>query len=109
MDPQRRKEAQEQAALCHVFGNTLRVLIVWALSDREMSVSAISEAIQASTQNTSQHLRLMKDKGILKSRRAGNAVYYRIAPNGLREKCPLLLQGVTKGSENHIRQGDDTQ
>ncbi len=32
------KSAQSQAELCSVFGNPSRVLILWALGERELSV-----------------------------------------------------------------------
>jgi DNA-binding transcriptional ArsR family regulator len=55
-------------------------------------VSEIASAIDCSLQNTSQHLRLMKDKNILASRRAGQTIYYRIRPNKSMEGCQLLFQ-----------------
>ncbi|MFH1634156.1 MAG: metalloregulator ArsR/SmtB family transcription factor [Chloroflexota bacterium] len=89
--------AKERAKLCQVFGNVQRVLIVWALGDKEVSVGDIASAIDASLQNTSQHLRLMKDKGILESRRDGQTVYYRVADNERVRSCNVLL---------HMRESD---
>jgi DNA-binding transcriptional ArsR family regulator len=84
--------AESQADICGVFGNANRVLILWALGKREMSVGEIASAIDCSLQNTSQHLRLMKDKDILASRREGQTIYYRIKQNKLMEGCRLLIQ-----------------
>ncbi len=86
--------AKDRAQLCSVFGNPSRVLIVWALGERELSVSDIALAIECSLQNTSQHLRLMRDKGILLSRRDGNAVYYRINDTKLLTHCDLIQRAV---------------
>lgn len=88
--------AERQAEICGVFGNANRVLILWALGEQEMSVGEIASAIDCSLQNTSQHLRLMKDKNILASRREGQTIYYRIKHNELMEGCRLLLQGFSK-------------
>jgi DNA-binding transcriptional ArsR family regulator len=88
--------AESQAEICGVFGNANRVLILWALGEREMSVGEIASAIDCSLQNTSQHLRVMKDKDILASRREGQTIYYRIKPNELMEGCRLLLQACQK-------------
>jgi DNA-binding transcriptional ArsR family regulator len=88
--------AESQAEICGVFGNANRVLILWALGEREMSVGEIASAIDCSLQNTSQHLRVMKDKDILASRREGQTIYYRIKPNELMEGCRLLLQASQK-------------
>ena len=92
VDAETHEMAIKQAAFCEVFGNPTRVLILWALGEREMSVSDIALTIKASLQNTSQHLRLMKDKGILVSRRERQMVYYRIAENELIHNCQLVTQ-----------------
>jgi len=54
------------------------VLILRALSEREMSVGEIAAEVGTSMQNTSQHLHLMKERGILESRREGQTIYYRV-------------------------------
>ena len=88
--------AESQAEICGVFGNANRVLILWALGERELSVGEIASAIDCSLQNTSQHLRLMRDKDILASRREAQTIYYRIKHNELMEGCQLLLQAREK-------------
>lgn len=75
------QQAQEQAQYCQVFSNPRRILILWALGKDEMSVGDIATIVGASIQNTSQHLRLMRDRGILSSRREGHAIFYRIINN----------------------------
>jgi ArsR family transcriptional regulator len=72
------EKAQKQAEYCRVFSNAKRVLILWLLGTEEMSVSDIASALDASLQNTSQHLRVMKDRDILSSRRDGQVKYYRV-------------------------------
>ena len=84
--------AREQASMCSVFGNTQRILIAWTLGDEEVSVSDIAAQLDISLQNASQHLRLMKDKGVLLSRRDGQTIYYRIAANELLASCPIVLK-----------------
>ncbi len=81
-----------QAEFCKVFGNVQRLMILWSLADGELSVGDIARSVNGSLQNTSQHLHLMKNKGILTSRREGQTIYYCIAKNELLKNCPLLLQ-----------------
>ena len=90
MRPELLESAQNQADLCGVFGNPSRVLILWALDEHELSVSEIAASIECSLQNTSQHLRLMKGKGILVSRREGNTIYYRVRREGRAADCCLV-------------------
>jgi DNA-binding transcriptional ArsR family regulator len=84
------ERARERAQVCSVFGNPSRVLILWALGERELSVGDISSAIECSLQSTSQHLHLMKDRGILTSRRDGNTIYYRVNYGERLADCGLL-------------------
>lgn len=93
--------ARQQADICAIFANHRRLLILWTLVDREKSVSDIATAVNASLQSTSQHLHLMKDKGILKSRREGQTVYYRIANHDIPAKCPLLIETRRNQLMNH--------
>jgi len=65
-----------------------------------MCVGDIAARINASLQNTSQHLRLMKDKGILASRREGHVVYYSIVEGKLLQSCQALQCGEL-GTTHH--------
>jgi ArsR family transcriptional regulator len=90
MDEELIRQAQRQAEICGLFGNSNRMLILWAIGAEERSVSDIATAIGASLQNTSQHLRLMRDKGLLASRREGNTIYYRLQAHEFMAGCRLL-------------------
>jgi DNA-binding transcriptional ArsR family regulator len=92
MDKEIEALARKRAQIYRIFGNTRRVMILWAVAHHEMSVSEIADCVGTSLQNTSQHLRLMKDKGILSSRRDGHTVYYQIADNELVNRSTLLLE-----------------
>lgn len=81
------KLAEELAEIHSIFSNARRLLIFWGLDGTEMSVNEIADHIGSSAQNTSQHLRLMKGKSILVSRRDGQTVYYRIADGAVGEYC----------------------
>jgi len=75
-----RNQIEEQAEIHQVLSNPVRLLILCTLEEKELSVGEISEQIGATLQNTSQHLRLMKDKGVLEARREGQTILYRITP-----------------------------
>lgn len=92
MNPIEISEAQQQAEFCGILGNAHRIQIVWALGNRELTVSEIAEEIEASMQNTSQHLRLMKNKGVLQSRRDGREIYYRVADTKFTRTCPVIAK-----------------
>jgi len=83
--------AETQAQLYQVLTNPRRLLILRALAEREMSVGEIAKLAGTSMQNTSQHLRLMKDRDILTCRREGQTIYYRVADLALLNRLGLVL------------------
>lgn len=56
----------------------LRLKILCTLGSREVCVQGIVENVGTSQSNISQHLAILRDKGILSSRKDANKVYYRI-------------------------------
>jgi ArsR family transcriptional regulator len=84
---------KEQAEIHQVLSNPTRLLILRSLVENEMSVGELAEKIGATMQNTSQHLRLMKDKGSLEARRDGQTIFYQIAISEMGESCKQMLKG----------------
>jgi ArsR family transcriptional regulator len=57
----------------------IRLKILCVLGETEVSVQDIVEAVGTSQSNVSQHLALMREKGVLRTRRDANRVYYRVS------------------------------
>ena len=96
MDDEFYQKAKEWANYCRIFSNAHRVMIVWALSGGELSVGELAKEIQATLQNTSQHLRSMKDCGFVEARREGQTVYYKIADHPFFDDCAILRHKPNK-------------
>ena len=56
----------------------LRLKILCTLGDQEVSVQEIVDTVGTSQSNISQHLAILRDKGILSSRKDANKVFYRV-------------------------------
>ena len=56
----------------------LRLKSLCILGDREVSVQDIVNQVGTSQSNISQHLAILRDKGILDARKDANRVYYRV-------------------------------
>jgi ArsR family transcriptional regulator len=56
----------------------LRLKILFTLNDHEASVNDIADSVGTSQSNISQHLSIMREKGLLTSRKVSNQVFYRI-------------------------------
>jgi ArsR family transcriptional regulator len=57
----------------------LRLKILCTLGEEEVSVQEIVDYVGTSQSNISQHLAILRDKGILASRKDANRVYYRVS------------------------------
>ncbi len=56
----------------------LRLKILCVLGDKEISVQDIVADVGTSQSNISQHLAILRDKGVLSTRKDANRVFYRI-------------------------------
>jgi DNA-binding transcriptional ArsR family regulator len=57
----------------------LRLKILCIVGDQEVCVQDIVEAVGTSQSNISQHLAILRDKGVLTTRKDANRVFYRVA------------------------------
>lgn len=77
--------AGRAAALLRLLGNEKRLMVLCQLADGELSVSTIQSRIGLSQSALSQHLALLREHGIVATRREGQTIHYRIAdPAALR-------------------------
>ena len=91
------------AGICQTLANPKRLEILNLLRDGERSVSDLAERMGLSPSNVSQHLTLLRQKGVVTARRDGLAVYYRIANRKIIRACDLmrevLLEQLAAGGE----------
>ncbi len=66
------------AEMCKVFSNPTRIEILNLLRDRKMSVTELINKTKLSQANISQHLSIMKSKGIVSSERDGKNIFYKL-------------------------------
>lgn len=67
---------EEASRSLKAISHPLRLKILCVLDEGEMSVQDILSVVGTTQSNVSQHLCLMKDKGIVGSRKVANRVYY---------------------------------
>jgi len=70
------KTYQPLADFCQVLISAKRLAIIDALAGRTMSVKEISEQTKIRQSNLSQHLRILKEKGVINSRPSGVSINY---------------------------------
>lgn len=67
------------ASMCRVFSSAKRLEILNLLRDGELSVGKLAKLGKIPQANLSQHLSIMREKGIVNTRRAGVTIYYSLA------------------------------
>jgi len=92
-----------QAQVCKTFSNAERLKALNLLKAGEMTVSDITNALGTTKSSTSQHLMVMRMRGILKTRRDGTNVYYRIANEKLISACSLMQEALAQVMDSQPR------
>jgi|ERR1051326_6768954 rhodanese-related sulfurtransferase len=90
------------ASVAHALGSGRRAEIVDLLAQGERSVEVIAGEISQSVANTSHHLRVLAHSGLVRSRRDGNRVYYRLASDRVAE----LWAAVRDVASHHVAEVD---
>jgi len=91
------KELYElHAELCKVFSNQTRLEILNLLRDKELSVTELIEKTKLSQANISQHLSIMKSKGIVASSRKGKNIYYRLTNPRIIKAFDIIREVLTE-------------
>lgn len=67
------------ASMCGVFTSPKRLEILNLLKEGELSVGGLAKLARLPQANLSQHLGIMREKGIVKTRRVGVTIYYSLA------------------------------
>ena len=91
------KELYEiHAEVCKVFSNPIRLEILNLLRDEEMSVTELIEKTKLSQANISQHLSIMKSKGIVISDRKGKNIYYKLSNPKIVKAFDIIREVLTE-------------
>lgn len=88
------------ASICHTLANPKRLEIIDKLRARELSVTELADAMEISQSNLSQHLSLMRQRGIVTSRREGLNIFYRLSNPKIIQACELMRQVLLEHLED---------
>lgn len=80
------------AEVCKTLANPKRIEIINTLRDKEISVSDLLSKLKLRKANLSQHLAIMRAKGIVKTRREGTNIYYRISNQKVIKACDIMRE-----------------
>ena len=91
------------ANICKVFTNPLRIMIMDELQHGERTVSRLEKAIGARQATLSQHLAVLRGRGIVEAERRGQNVFYSISNPKILEACRLMREVLFEQIEENSR------
>ena len=94
------------ADMCQALANQHRLAIMYALKDGEKCVGDIGAEVGISVQNVSQHLRILKERLLVRSRKEGQTVYYSVTNPKFVQACALIREALI---EEHRADGERLQ
>jgi len=93
MDSDRRADIYRlHADFCKALSDATRLLIISELADGEVSVNALVERLGLHQSNASKHLSLLREHGLVNTRREGTTVFYSLADRRVYEAIKLLQE-----------------
>ena len=79
------EDVENVAALLKTMAHPIRLKILCLLLDKEMTVGEIREEVKTTNANVSQHLTILRNKGITSFRKDANFIYNMISDDRMQE------------------------
>ncbi len=62
--------------MCMALNDAKRLMVIWALSNGSYNVNELSALLSSPASNVSQHLAILRTRGLVDTERRGNSIYY---------------------------------
>ena len=79
------KDVENVAGLLKTMGHPLRMKILCLLRDKEMTVGELRNQVKTTNANVSQHLTILRNKGIISFRKDANFIFNKISDQRILE------------------------
>jgi len=89
------------AEMCKVFSNPTRIEILNLLGNKKMSVTELINKSKLSQANISQHLSIMKSKGIVTSERHGKNIFYKLTNVRITKAFDIIREVLSERLEKN--------
>lgn len=81
-----------QAEICKTMADVKRLMIIHELREGEISVGQLVTSLGLPQANVSQHLAILRERGIVSTRREGTSIYYSLANPKIAQACDLVRE-----------------
>ncbi len=90
-----------QAEICKTLSDPKRLMIIHELRLGELPVGEIATRLNMPQANVSQHLAVLRKRGIVSTRREGTSVYYRISGERIVDACDMVRSVLAEQLERN--------
>jgi len=81
-----------QSEISKTLAHPLRLAILHLLKDGEKTVTELSQITSANQSNISQHLAILRQRQIVKTRKVGSTVYYSVSSPKISQACNMVRE-----------------
>ena len=81
-----------QAEICKTLADVKRLMIIHELRNGEKSVGQLVSELGVPQANVSQHLAILRERGIVSTRREGTSIYYSLANPKIGQACDMVQE-----------------
>ncbi|GAB4444451.1 MAG: hypothetical protein Kow0070_15700 [Anaerolineales bacterium] len=86
----RQEITQLEADFCFALSDPTRILILYALSEKPMNVTELTNELGIPQPTTSRHLKVLRERGLVYTERQGTVITYFLADNRIIQAMDLL-------------------
>ncbi|WP_070987539.1 ArsR/SmtB family transcription factor [Halofilum ochraceum] len=90
------ENAEEAERFLRAMANRNRLMVLCSLVPGELSVSALLDRVPLSQSALSQHLAVLRNQGLVETRREAQTIHYRISDPRVCRLMPLLCEVLTR-------------
>jgi DNA-binding transcriptional ArsR family regulator len=76
--------------VCSALADTKRIMILYLLAEKEMFVNEISDALDTPQSTISRHLRVLRERNLVATKRQGTAVLYSLPDDRIIQVLDLM-------------------
>jgi ArsR family transcriptional regulator len=85
---------QLDADFCFALSDPTRIFILYALNDKALNVTELTNELGIPQPTTSRHLKVLRERGLVYSTRQGTVMTYHLADNRIIQAMDLLRSAM---------------
>ncbi|NWF69695.1 MAG: winged helix-turn-helix transcriptional regulator [Chloroflexi bacterium] len=76
--------------VCQALGDPIRIAVIYLLANRAQNVSDLTAELDLPQSTVSRHLKILRDRALVKTTRQGTAVYYALSDKRIVQALDLM-------------------